>query len=128
MLNLLKLDVWCMLVTDPLKWHRTRVSLGSVCTWFWNVVFSSPRDQSSEQLILDTTKFEAGKVFQVDWYSISPDGKLAGLALSTGGSEDASLYVIDTATGHQVGHAVPRANFATGGGAMAWTSDNSGFW
>ncbi|HEX4308853.1 MAG TPA: prolyl oligopeptidase family serine peptidase [Acidobacteriaceae bacterium] len=92
------------------------------------VVFTSPKDQSSEQLILDTTKFETGKVFQVDWYSISPNGKLAGLALSTGGSEDASLYVIDAASGHQVGEAVPRANFATGGGAMAWTSDNSGFY
>jgi prolyl oligopeptidase len=92
------------------------------------VVFASPEDKSSERQIFDTTKFEADKVFQVDWYNLSPDGKLAGMALSTGGSEDASLYVIDTATGQQVGAAVPRANFATGGGSMAWTGDNSGFY
>jgi prolyl oligopeptidase len=92
------------------------------------VVFASPEDKASERAILDTTAFQPGKVFQVDWYSISPDGKLAGMALSTGGSEDASLYVIDIATGKQVGDAVPRANFATGGGSMAWNADSSGFW
>ena len=92
------------------------------------VVFASPQDKASERLILDTTKFIPGKVFQVDWYSVSPDGRLAGLALSTGGSEDAALYVIDTETGRQVGDAVPRVNFATGGGSMAWKSDSSGFW
>ena len=92
------------------------------------VVFSSPEDKASERPIFDTTTFEPGKAFQVDWYSVSPDSKLAGLALSTGGSEDAALYVIDTASGKQVGDAVPRVQFATGGGSMAWKGDNSGFW
>lgn len=92
------------------------------------VIFRSPEDKASERPILDTTTFQPGKVFQVDWYSISPDGKLAGMALSTGGSEDASLYVIDIATGKQVGDTVPRINFATGGGSMAWNADSSGFW
>ncbi len=92
------------------------------------VVFASPEDKASERPIFDTTTFEAGQVFQVDWYSISPDGKLAGVALSTGGSEDAALYVIDTSNGKQVGETVPRVQFATGGGSMAWKSDSSGFW
>ncbi|MGB9147115.1 MAG: prolyl oligopeptidase family serine peptidase [Acidobacteriaceae bacterium] len=92
------------------------------------VVFASPEDKSSEREILDLGQFVAGKVFQADWYSVSPDGKLAGLALSTGGSEDASLYVIDTATGKQVGETVPRVQFATAGGDMAWNADASGFW
>ena len=92
------------------------------------VVFSSPQDKASEREILDTSKLQAGKVFQVDWYKISPDGKLAGVALSTGGSEDAALYVIDTATGKQVFEVVPRVQFATGGGDMAWLPDGSGFY
>lgn len=92
------------------------------------VVFAAPQDKGSEHQILDMTQFVPGQVFQVDWYSISPNGRLAGLALSTGGSEDASLYVIDTATGKQVGQSVPRVNFATGGGSMAWNADASGFY
>jgi prolyl oligopeptidase len=92
------------------------------------VVFASPEDKNSERQIFDSTKFVPGKIFQVDWYSISPNGKLVGLALSTGGSEDAALYVLDTTTGQRVGDPVPRVNFATGGGAMAWKADSSGFY
>lgn len=91
------------------------------------VVFSSPEVISSERTILDTTTFVSGKVFQIDWYSVSPDGKRVGLALSTGGSEDGSLYVVDTASGRQVGETVPRVQFATGGGSMAWNPDGTGF-
>jgi len=92
------------------------------------VVFSSPEDMTSERTILDTTAFLPGKIFQIDWYSVSPDGTRVGLALSTGGSEDGSLYVVDAATGRQLGETVPRVQFATGGGAMAWKADGSGFY
>ncbi|MGA8042815.1 MAG: prolyl oligopeptidase family serine peptidase, partial [Terracidiphilus sp.] len=92
------------------------------------VVFSSPENIESEHVILDAANFLPGKTFQVDWYRISPDGRLAGLALSTGGSEDCSLYVVDTDTGRQVGEVVPRVSFATGGGDMAWNADSSGFY
>jgi prolyl oligopeptidase len=91
------------------------------------VVFSSPEDKSSERQIVDTASFIPEKVFQVDWYNVSPDGKLAGLALSAGGSEDATLYVVDTATGKPLGDEIPHANFATAGGDMAWKADASGF-
>lgn len=92
------------------------------------VVFSSPEAIQSERVILDAAKFLPGKIFQVDWYRISPDGRLAGLALSTGGSEDCSLYVVDTSTGEQAGEVVPRVSFATGGGDMAWNTDSTGFY
>ncbi|HEU5458528.1 MAG TPA: prolyl oligopeptidase family serine peptidase, partial [Terracidiphilus sp.] len=92
------------------------------------VVFASPRDKSSERLIVDLASFVPGKVFQVSYYQVSPDGKLVGLALATGGSEDASLYIVSTATGKQIGEVVPRVNFATGGGAVAWLPNSSGFY
>ncbi|HEV2213657.1 MAG TPA: prolyl oligopeptidase family serine peptidase [Terracidiphilus sp.] len=92
------------------------------------VVFASPRDKSSERRIVDLANFIPGKIFQVAYYQVSPNSKLVGLALATGGSEDASLYIVSTATGKQVGTVVPRANFATGGGAMAWLPDSSGFY
>ncbi len=92
------------------------------------VVFASPEDKASERLIVDTAKLVPGQVLLPEWYKVSPDGKLAGLALYTGGSEDAALYVIDMATGKQTGEIVPRVNFATGGGDMAWNADGSGFY
>ena len=91
------------------------------------VTFASPEDKASERTVVDLNSFIPGHIFNVDWYLPSPDGKLVGLALSTGGSEDASLYVLDIATGKQIGASVPRANFATGGGSMAWKQDGSGF-
>ncbi|HEX4022324.1 MAG TPA: prolyl oligopeptidase family serine peptidase [Acidobacteriaceae bacterium] len=92
------------------------------------VTFNSPMDKASERVIVDLNAFVAGKSFNVDWYLASPDGKLVGLALSTGGSEDAALYVVNAATGKQVGETVPRVNFATGGGSLAWKRDDSGFY
>ncbi len=92
------------------------------------VEFASPEKKASEREIVDLAKFEPGKVYQVDWYRVSADGKLAGMALSTGGSEDGALHVIDTTTGKQVGESVPRVQFATGGGDMAWLPDGTGFY
>ncbi|HET9086267.1 MAG TPA: prolyl oligopeptidase family serine peptidase [Acidobacteriaceae bacterium] len=92
------------------------------------VTFDSPENKASERAVVDLNTFLDGKPSQVDWYLSSPDGKLVGLALSTGGSEDGALYVVDAATGKQVGVAVPRVNFATGGGSMAWKLDGSGFY
>ena len=92
------------------------------------VVFSSPENKTSERTVVDLNTLEGGKVFQSNWYEPSRDGRLVGMALSTGGSEDGSLYVFDVATGKQVGEVVPRAQFGTGGGDMAWKADGSGFY
>lgn len=92
------------------------------------VTFKSPQDKASERLIVDLNTLVPGKTFQPSWYKPSLDGTRVGIALSTGGSEDASLYVFDVATGKQVGDPVPRVQFATAGGDMAWTGDGKGFY
>jgi len=91
-------------------------------------VFRSPEDQASERTVVDLNSLAEGKVFQASWYKPSPDGTKVGMALGTGGSEDAALYVFDTATGKQMGDPVPRVQFATAGGDMAWTGDGRGFY
>jgi prolyl oligopeptidase len=53
---------------------------------------------------------------------------MIGMALGTGGSEEAALYVFDVGTGKQIGNPVPRVQFATAGGDMAWTADRRGFY
>jgi prolyl oligopeptidase len=92
------------------------------------VVFRSPEDQASERTVVDLNTLAEGKVFQSSWYKPSPDGTKVGMALGTGGSEDAALYVFDVATGKQIGDPVPRVQFATAGGDMAWTGDGRGFY
>lgn len=92
------------------------------------VVFRSPEDQASERTIVDLNTLVKGQVFQTSWYKPSLDGSMVGMALGTGGSEDAALYVFDVATGKQIGEPVPRVQFATAGGAMAWTGDGKGFY
>ena len=92
------------------------------------VSFDSPENMQSERVLFDAATFEPNTIFQIDWYRISPNGHLSGIAVSTGGSEDASLYVIDNNSGRQLGETVPRVNFATGGGDMAWNADSTGFY
>jgi len=92
------------------------------------VTFKSPEDKASEKTIVDLNTLVAGKTFQASWYKPSLDGTMVGMALGTGGSEDASLYVFDVATGKQIGDPVPRVQFATAGGDMAWTGDGKGFY
>jgi prolyl oligopeptidase len=91
------------------------------------VVFSSPDDIASERTVIDLNTLESGKVYQASWYKPSPDGHQVGMALGVGGSEDASLYVFNVTTGKQVGEVVPRVQFATGGGDMAWKAGGAGF-
>ena len=92
------------------------------------VVFRSPEDQASERTVVDLNTLVKGQLFQASWYKPSPDGTMVGMALGTGGSEDAALYVFDVATGKQIGDPVPRVQFATAGGDMAWTGDDKGFY
>ncbi len=92
------------------------------------VVFRSPEDQASERTVVDLNTLAKGQLFQASWYKPSPDGTMVGMALGTGGSEDAALYVFDVATGKQIGDPVPRVQFATAGGDMAWTGDGKGFY
>jgi prolyl oligopeptidase len=92
------------------------------------VVFRSPEDQASERTVVDLNTLVPGKVFQSSWYKPSPDGTMVGMALGIGGSEDAALYVFDVANSKQIGEPVPRVQFATAGGDMAWAGDGRGFY
>jgi prolyl oligopeptidase len=49
-------------------------------------------------------------------------------ALSKNGSEDAEGHVFEVATGKELPDRVPRVNFATAGGSIAWKADSSGFY
>ncbi|MGQ0628888.1 MAG: prolyl oligopeptidase family serine peptidase [Phycisphaerales bacterium] len=64
----------------------------------------------------------------IDWYEISPDGKLAAVSLSEGGSESGTLHVFAIDAGCETGDVIKRVHGGTAGGSLAWRPDNTGFY
>lgn len=92
------------------------------------VVFDSASDPKSERVVFDPTAADAKGSTAIDFYVPTLDARRVAISLSQHGSEDGSLHIFDTATGKEVGDVVPRVNYATAGGSVAWNGDGSGFW
>jgi prolyl oligopeptidase len=72
--------------------------------------------------LFDVGKLRAannGKPYAINYFQASPDGTKVALGLSEGGSEDASLFVYDVATGARTAGPVDRAEYAS----PSWTDD-----
>lgn len=92
------------------------------------VVLRSADDPASAKVIFDpNTASETGSI-AVDFFVPSFGGKYVAAALSKNGSEDAAAHVFEVATGKELPDVVPRVNFATAGGSIAWKPDSSGFY
>ena len=92
------------------------------------VVMRSADDPASAKVIFDPNAASAKGSLAIDFYVPSFGGKYVVAAMSENGSEDASAHVIEVATGKQLFDIVPRVNFATAGGSIAWKADSSGFY
>ncbi|MCA3219340.1 MAG: S9 family peptidase [Burkholderiales bacterium] len=81
--------------------------------------------QGKERLLVDpeTPQKQTGTPHAINYYTPSFSGRYVAYGLSAGGSEDAELYVIETATGKRVAGPISRAQF----GGIAWLPDDSGF-
>ena len=91
------------------------------------VVMRSADDPASAKVIFDPSAASAKGSLAVDFFVPSFGGKYVAAALSENGSEDSSAHVFEVATGKELPDVVPRVNFATAGGSIAWKADNSGF-
>jgi prolyl oligopeptidase len=92
------------------------------------VAMTAAADPSSERVILDPAVLDPSGGTEIDFYVPSRDGKRVAVSLSKGGSEDGSVHVYDVATGKELGDVVPRVNFGTAGGSVAWNADGAGFY
>ena len=92
------------------------------------IVLKSPDDPLSAKIIFDPNAASAKGSLAVDFFVPSFGGKYVAAAISEGGSEDASAHTFEVATGKELSDVVPRVNFATGGGSIAWKADGSGFY
>lgn len=92
------------------------------------VALHSADDPSSAKIIFDPNTAGSKGSTAVDFYVASLDGKYVAAALSENGSEDSNGHVFEVATGKELPDVVPRVNFATAGGSIAWKADSSGFY
>ena len=91
-------------------------------------VLGRDADPKHARVVLDPNKLNPKGTTAIDWYVPAPSGKFVAVSMSDNGSEDGSLHVIDVATGKQVDKVIPRVQYATAGGSVAWRDDGSGFW
>ena len=91
-------------------------------------VMPASADPSQVRPVVDPNTLDPSGQTAIDWFVPSPDGKRVAVSLSRNGSEDGTVHVFDVATGKETGEAVPRAQYPTAGGSLAWKADSSGFW
>jgi prolyl oligopeptidase len=83
--------------------------------------------RASRHSVVDPNQIDRAGHVAIDWYEPSPDGTKVAVSLSKGGSEDGTLHVYNVATGKEIEAPIPRVQYPTGGGALAWTPDGKAF-
>ena len=74
--------------------------------------------------LVDVNQMSADGTVALDWWFPSDDGKYVANGTSPSGSENSTLYLIETATGNLLPDKIDRARIAQ----VAWKKDNSGFY
>ena len=92
------------------------------------VTLDANADPATRHVVLDPNKLDASGLTAIDWFVPSHDGRLVAVSLSKNGSEDGTLHIYETASGRETGESIPRVQFPTAGGSLAWAADNKGFW
>lgn len=92
------------------------------------VTLASGDDLSSEAVVLDPNQLDPSGDTSIDFYVPSLDGKWVAISLSKGGSEEGTVYVYATASGNRLEDEIPRVNYPTAGGSLAWNAGGSGFY
>jgi prolyl oligopeptidase len=92
------------------------------------VTLKSVDDLSSEHVVFDPNEAAANGSLAIDFFEPSPDGKRVAVSVSENGSENGTLRVLDAATGQELPDRLPRVNFPTGGGSVAWSAGGKGLY
>ena len=83
---------------------------------------------ASERVVVDPNRIDASGRTAIDWYAPSLDGRRVAVSLSKNGSEDGTLHIVDTTSGRALPDVVPRVQYPTGGGSVAWAADGQGLY
>jgi prolyl oligopeptidase len=74
--------------------------------------------------LVDVNQMSSDGTVALDWWAPSDDGKYVAYGTSSGGSEESTLRVVETATGKLLPDTIDRARHAN----VAWKKDDSGFY
>lgn len=85
-------------------------------------------DPATARVVLDPNARNPKGTTAIDWFEPSPDGRLVAASLSEDGSEDGTLHVFEARDGRELADIIPRVQYPTGGGSLAWSDDSKGFW
>jgi prolyl oligopeptidase len=91
-------------------------------------VLGSDADPATARIIVDPNALNPNGTTAIDWWAPSPDASMVAVSLSDGGSEDGSLHIFDVASAKDIGEVIPRVQYPTGGGSLAWAADSKGFY
>ncbi len=91
------------------------------------VAMESP-DRPGTERVVDPNVLDRSGHTAIQFFVPSLDGKLVAVCLSAGGSENGTVHVYETATAKAMTDVVPRVNFATAGGSVAWDAEGAGFY
>jgi prolyl oligopeptidase len=88
------------------------------------------RADGKESLVADPDDWqkETGKPHAINYYFPSPDGRHVALGVSPSGSEDAILYVLETASRKRIGKPIDRAEYAGAYAGIHWMPDGKSFY
>lgn len=92
------------------------------------VALNAKADPSSRRMVLDPNAMDSKGLTAIDWFVPSPDGTRVAVSLSKNGSEDGTLHIFDAASGKEIGEPIPRVQYPTAGGSLAWSQDGKSFW
>jgi len=91
-------------------------------------VLDNSADPAKARIVLDPNLLNPKGTTAIDWFVASPKGDLAAVSMSDNGSEDGSVHIIEAASGKEIDKTIPRVQYPTGGGSVAWRADGTGFW
>ena len=92
------------------------------------VTLASADDPKLEKVVLDPNALDTKGTTAIDWFVPSRDGKRVAVSLSTGGSEDGTLHIYETATGKALHDTIAHVQYPTAGGSAAWNADGTGIY
>jgi prolyl oligopeptidase len=91
------------------------------------VLKSADRPDEAREL-LDLNRIDPSGGTSMDWYAPSPDGRKVAVSLAQGGSERGDAHVYDVDSGKPLADVIPRVNYGTAGGSLAWDARGEGFY
>ena len=91
-------------------------------------MLTNAADPALARVVVDPNVINVKGTTAIDWFVPSPDGKMLAVSMSENGSEDGTLHLFDASSGKEIGAPIPRVQYPTGGGSLAWRADSKGFW